>query len=610
MCGIVGAATQRNVTSILLQGLRRLEYRGYDSSGLAVLDDQAQLKSVRKVGKVEQLGEALEARPLRGSVGIAHTRWATHGLVSEQNAHPHSSNDRVCLVHNGIIENHSALRDEMLAAGYTMHSDTDSEVIVHLIDSYIDQGLDLLEAVRAAIRRLRGAFAIAVINAGDPDRIIAARLGCPLIIGKGIGENFLASDVLALRLVTDRFIHLEEGDLVDLRPDEIAIWNAEDESVVRTDVHVTLGEDDTDRGEYRHFMQKEIYQQPQVVRDVLDGRVTKERVLEAAFGLDAGAVFDKTRAVTIVACGTSFYAGRIARYWIEELVGVPCQVEVASEYRYRKSAILADSLFITLSQSGETADTLAALRSAKTQGYLSTLTLCNVPTSTMARESDLVLMLNAGSEISVASTKAFVAQLVAFATLTLLLARRHGLTPEKEAEIVGALHDLPKLLTSILQLDQRISGFAEHFVDKHHALFLGRGSLYPLALEGALKLKELTYIHAEGYAAGELKHGPLALVDEAMPVVAIAPNDQLLEKLQSNLQEVRARGGKLFVFVESGSRVEITEDIRTIELPSCHPMLAPIAYVLPLQLLAYHVGVFKGTDVDQPRNLAKSVTVE
>ena len=610
MCGIVGVVAGRNIPSILLQGLQRLEYRGYDSSGVAVIDEAGELSVCRRPGKVQNLLQAMEDQPIRGKTGIAHTRWATHGIVNEVNSHPHSSGQRVSLVHNGIIENHNVLRDELKKAGYVFASDTDSEVVVHLIDSYLEQGHSLLESVRAAIKHLEGAYAIAAVSPLFPDQIVAARLGCPLVVGKGIDENYVASDVLALNAVTDRFIFLEEGDLVDVKADSLDFWNVDDESVVRASVEVQVGVADIERGNYRHFMQKEIFQQPQVVIDTLEGRIGKTTVLEESLGLGISSVLDDVEAVTIVACGTSFYAASVARYWIEELADIPCQVEIASEFRYRQVARAKKSLFVTLSQSGETADTLAALRKAKESGFLATLTFCNVATSSIVRESDFSFMLHAGTEVGVASTKAFTAQLVDLLLLAILLGRRNADNPGKEQQIVEALHNLPSLIESILGLDDAIASEAERFIDKNHSLFLGRGSLFPIAMEGALKLKEISYIHAEGYAAGELKHGPLALVDEKMPVVAVAPNDELLEKLESNLHEVRARGGELLVFAETGSSFKSEPGVRIVSLPAVDTFLAPIAYTIVLQLLAYHVAVHKGTDVDQPRNLAKSVTVE
>ena len=610
MCGIVGVVAGRNIPPILLQGLQRLEYRGYDSSGVAVIDTAGDLNVCRRAGKVQNLLQAMEEQPILGHTGIAHTRWATHGIVNEANSHPHSSGQRVSLVHNGIIENHNVLREELKTSGYVFSSDTDSEVVVHLIDSFLEQGHNLLESVRAAVKRLEGAFAIAVISPLFPKQIIAARLGCPLVVGEGIDENYVASDVLALNAVTDRFIFLEEGDLVDVKADSLDFWNIDDETVVRESIEVKVGVSDIERGNYRHFMQKEIFQQPQVILDTLEGRIGKTSVLEEALGLGISAVLDDVEAITIVACGTSFYAASVARYWIEELADIPCQVEIASEFRYRKVAHSKKSLFVTLSQSGETADTLAALRKAKDSGFLATLTICNVATSSIVRESDFSFMLHAGTEVGVASTKAFTAQLVDLLLLSMLLGRRNANNSGKEQSIVEALHKLPELIESILFLDDAIAVEAERFVDKNHSLFLGRGSLFPIAMEGALKLKEISYIHAEGYAAGELKHGPLALVDEKMPVVAVAPNDELLEKLESNLHEVRARGGELLVFAEVGSSFKSEPGVRIVSLPKVNTFLAPIAYTVVLQLLAYHVAVHKGTDVDQPRNLAKSVTVE
>ena len=611
MCGIVGAVADRNVTPILLEGLQRLEYRGYDSAGVAVIPPgEAHMVIRKRAGKVRELAAGLSADPVQGLIGVAHTRWATHGVPSEKNAHPHSSNGRICVVHNGIIENFERLRAELEAEGYVFVSDTDSEVVAHAVDYHYAREKSLLEAVRAAVRRLHGAYALAVIAREDPGRIVATRIGSPLVVGVGIGENYIASDVLALKPVTDRFIILEEGDLVDITRDEISVWNLDDESVVRATVKVEMGVDDIDKGNYRHHMQKEIFEQPRVLANTLAGRIGRHRVLEHAFGVNASAAFDRTRAVTIVAAGTSYYAASVARYWIEEHAGIPCSVEIASEFRYRKPVVAPDSLFVTISQSGETADTLAALRAARPLGYFATLTLCNVATSSCVRESDLALMTQAGTEVGVASTKAFTAQLTDLVLLLVLLGRRHGLDEATESRIVEGLRRLAECVEQALALDGRIKALAERFADHHHALFLGRGTMYPVALEGALKLKEISYIHAEGYPAGELKHGPLALVDEDMPVVAVAPNNKLVEKLQSNLQEVRARGGELFVFADRNSGIRDGPGVTVIRLPEVDPLLAPIVYVVPLQLLAYHVAVLKGTDVDQPRNLAKSVTVE
>ncbi len=611
MCGIVGAVTDRNVSPILLEGLQRLEYRGYDSAGIAVVPvGEAHMAVRKRAGKVRDLAAELSAEPVRGRIGIAHTRWATHGVPNDKNAHPHVSNGRICLVHNGIIENFEALRAELRTEGYVFASDTDSEVVAHAVDFYYARERNLLEAVRAAVRRLEGAYALGVMAGDDPHRIVATRVGSPLVVGLGIGENYIASDVLALKPVTDRFIILEEGDLVEIRVDDISVWNLDDEPVVRATVKVEMNVDDVSKGNYRHHMQKEIFEQPRALGNTLAGRIGRDRVLEHAFGVSAAAVFDRTRAVTIAAAGSSYYAASIARYWIEEYAGIPCSAEVASEFRYRRPVVAPDSLFVTICQSGETADTLAALRAAKPLGYFATLTLCNVATSSCVRESDLALMTQVGPEIGVASTKAFTAQLTDLVLLLCLLGRRHGLDGATERRLVEGLHGLAARIERALALDERIRALAERFADRHHALFLGRGTMYPVALEGALKLKEISYIHAEGYPAGELKHGPLALVDEDMPVVAVAPNNQLLEKLQSNLQEVRARGGELFVFADEGSRMQKGPGITIIHLPEVDPMLAPIVYVVPLQLLAYHVALLKGTDVDQPRNLAKSVTVE
>ena len=610
MCGIVGAVAYRNVPAILLEGLQRLEYRGYDSAGLAVVTDDPCIDRRRTEGKVAMLADSLRERPVRGTTGIAHTRWATHGAPSEANAHPHLSNGRIALVHNGIIEGFEPLRDEMIAAGYRFESETDAEVIVHLIDYYYERERDLLAAVRAAVRRLEGAYAIGVICRDEPGRMVGARLGSPLVIGVGIEENFIASDVLALRPVTDRFIFLEEGDLVDIRSDSIGVWSAANETVVRATVRVEHVFDEVDKGNYRHHMQREIHEQPRVVRDTLEGRLGRTRVLEPAFGVRASTVLDDTEAVTLVACGTAYYAACIGRHWIEQYVGIPAQAEIASEWRYRSVSALPGSLFLTLSQSGETADTLAALRIAKQAGFAHTATVCNVPMSSLVRESDMAIMLEAGAEIGVASTKAFTAMLADLLMWTILLARRRGMTQEREAELVDALHGLSDAVDEVLGLDDRLRLLAEEFVERRHALFLGRGPHFPVALEGALKLKEISYVHAEGYPAGELKHGPLALVTDEMPVVAVAPNNDLFEKTRSNLQEVRARGGRLYVFADSETGFEEAPGVDVIEVPRVHEAIAPIVYTVPLQLLAYHVAALKGTDVDQPRNLAKSVTVE
>ena len=612
MCGIVGATARRNVPEILLEGLRRLEYRGYDSAGIAVFPPggECRIECRRAVGKVQELVDAVNSDPMAGGTGIAHTRWATHGAPLESNAHPQMSGDRIAVVCNGVVENFEALRDELAGQDYRFLSDTDTEVIAHLVDSYYRENRSLVDAVRMAVKRLDGAYAIGVIARDEPDKIVAARVGSPLVVGVGIGENFIASDVMALRPVTDRFIFLEEGDLAEISADSISVWSVEDENVVRATVRVELGTEDVDKGNYRHHMQKEIHEQPRAIADTLEGRIGRDRVREHAFGAGAGQIFDQVHAVTIAACGSSYYTGSVARYWIEELVGIPCQVEIASEYRYRRVAVMPGSLFVTISQSGETADTLAALRATKDEGYVGSLTICNTPISSIVRESDLALMLQAGPEIGVASTKAFTVQLTDLLLLTLVLGRRHGMPAEREAELVEALHRLPEVVEQALNLDLTTRRLAERFVDHEHALFLGRGTEYPIAMEGALKLKEISYIHAEGYPAGELKHGPLALVDEDMPVVAIAPDNDLLEKIQSNLEVVRARGGELFIFADNEAAFRSEHGVTIIPVPAVHPILAPIVYTIPMQLLAYHVAVLKGTDVDQPRNLAKSVTVE
>lgn len=610
MCGIVGAIARREVPGILIEGLHRLEYRGYDSAGVALMDSDGTIGRRRCLGKVRILEDSLQQAPLRGRVGIAHTRWATHGVPSETNAHPHMSADTVALVHNGIIENFQELRGELVAHGYVFESETDTETIVHLLARELTRCDTLIEAVKAIIPRLHGAYGLAAISKRQPDRIVAARKGSPLVIGLGIGENFVASDVLALRPVTDRFVIMEEGDVTEVTLDDFRVWDIDGNEVTREPMLITSGPEEIERGNYRHHMQREIFEQPSVIRSTLDGRIGERHVLEGAFGVDAAQILQATESVTIVACGTSFYAGSVARYWIEELAGIPCQVEIASEFRYRTVAPLTNSLFVTISQSGETADTLAALRKAKELGFAATLTFCNVPTSSIVRESDLALMLQAGVEIGVASTKAFTAQLVDLALLATLLGRYQGMPEAQEAEIVQALAALPNLTETVLALDPEVNRVAERFVDKHHALFLGRGSLFPIAMEGALKLKEISYIHAEGYPAGELKHGPLALVDADMPVVTIAPNDELLEKLRSNLQEVRARGGELYVFASVDARFDNEPGVTVVHMPEMPRLMAPLLYTIPMQLLAYHVAVHKGTDVDQPRNLAKSVTVE
>ena len=610
MCGIVGAVSKREVAPILIEGLKRLEYRGYDSAGLSTVEDGSGLTQMREVGKVIGLEAIVAESEINGKLGIAHTRWATHGKPSKNNAHPHVSSDEISVVHNGIIENFQEIKDFLANEGYEFQSETDSEVIPHLIHYHFEAVKDLLEAVRQSVKQLRGAYAVGVIHKEHQNKLIAARSGSPLVVGKGIGENFIASDVLALKPVTDKFIYLEEGDLIELSPEDISIWNIDDESVVRSSVQVLLGPDSMDKGNYRHYMQKEIFEQPKSIMDTLEGRIGLNGLLIESFGVGAASIFETIENVTLVACGTSYYAALVASYWLEELAKIPCQVEIASEFRYRTVVCRPNSLFVTISQSGETADTLAALRLAKELGFASTLTICNVATSSLVRESDLALMINAGVEIGVASTKAYTAQLVDLLLLTLALAKHNGLSGGKESEIVSELHKLPNLIEACLGLDAEVKGLSNEFIDRDHALFLGRGSMYPVALEGALKLKEISYIHAEGYAAGELKHGPLALVDEEMPVVAVAPNDELLEKLQSNLHEVRARGSHLYVFAAQNAVFTEEDGITIVRVPEVSSLMAPIVYVVPLQMLAYHVAVGKGTDVDQPRNLAKSVTVE
>jgi len=610
MCGIVGGIAQRDVAPILLEGLRRLEYRGYDSAGMAVLTAQGQLGRVRTLGKVQQLAEELDQHPLPGPLGIAHTRWATHGVPSERNAHPHISHDRCALVHNGIIENHGQLRADLEAAGHRFTSETDTEVIVHAVYDQLSAGRPLLEALRATFAKLEGAYALAVIDVQAPDRLVAARHGSPLVIGLGIGENFIASDVFALLPVTHRFIFLEEGDLAEIRRDRVTIIDQSGRRVNRLIRESQLSPDAVERGEFRHFMLKEIYEQPRALADTLEGRLSGDQVLTDAFGQGASSILSQIRAVQIVACGTSYHAGLVARHWLESFTAIPCQVEVASEYRYRRHLVPEGTLFVTLSQSGETADTLAALRLAKQLGYASTLTICNAPESSLVRESALVLLTHAGPEIGVASTKAFTTQLAALLLLMAALGRYTGFHDLETRDLIAALRALPAQARAFLRLDAQVALIAEQFADKQHALFLGRGDQFPIALEGALKLKEISYIHAEAYPAGELKHGPLALIDEEMPVIAVAPDNHLLEKLRSNLEEVRARGGRLYVFADERLPLESQHGITVIPVPHVEGLTAPILFTLPLQLLAYHVAVLKGTDVDQPRNLAKSVTVE
>lgn len=611
MCGIVGAIAERQITDILVEGLRRLEYRGYDSAGLAVVDcDKSLLQTIKAVGKVQALQDEITAHPVRGTLGIAHTRWATHGKPSHRNAHPHISTESIAVVHNGIIENYLELKGVLLRKGYAFESDTDTEVIAHLIHAItIEKNLRLLDAVKAAVAQLHGAYGIAVIDKSDPTCLVCARSGSPLVIGVGIGENFIASDPAALGLVTDRFIYLEEGDIAQITLTSWRIWN-DGKEVSREMNQIRQDNDEVMKGKYRHYMQKEIHEQPAVLRNTLQGRIGKTRLLEESFGVAAKEILDKVHTVHIVACGTSSHAGMVAKHWFENIARVPCTVEIASEYRYRKILVPANCLFVTISQSGETADTLAALRYAKKLGYVGHIAVCNVASSSLVRESDVAVMTFAGREIGVASTKAFTTQLAVLSLIALALARRNGMTAAQEEQYVADLNQLPAIMELALKLDNEILQLAHDFAEKHNALFLGRGIQYPVAMEGALKLKEISYIHAEAYPAGELKHGPLALVDSEMPVITVAPNNELLEKLKSNLQEVRARGGQLYVFADANAGISNEPGIKVLNVPHCSDFLAPIIYTMPLQLLSYHVAVIKGTDVDQPRNLAKSVTVE
>lgn len=615
MCGIVGAVVRGNCVPVLLEGLRRLEYRGYDSAGLATLDAAGQLSVRRAVGKVAQLVARVEREPCDGRLGIAHSRWATHGGVTEANAHPHASPSpqagRVAVVHNGIIENYVELRQQLTAEGYVFASETDTEVIAHLIHSALLTSGDLLAAVRTAVRQLQGAYAIVAVDARDAQRLVVARVASPLVVGLGIDGNYVASDVQALLPETRRFQYLEDGDVAEIRADRVLVLNALGETVDRA-VHTSqLSVDAVERGAYRHYMLKEIHEQPRAIADTLSERVLGDHVLPAAFGPRAAEILPQVRNVHIVACGTSYHAGLVARYYLEQGARIPCTVEVASEYRYRNPVVPPATLFLAISQSGETADTLAAMREARRLGYLATAAICNVPESSLVREADLVLMTRAGPEIGVASTKAFTTQLVALALLGLSLAQATGLDRRMIALYTRQLRRVPEMVEHTLQLDTQIRDWAAAFADRHHALFLGRGPSYPIAMEGALKLKEISYIHAEAYAAGELKHGPLALIDADMPVIAVAPNDALLEKLRSNLQEVRARGGKLFVFADPDTGFTPSPGMQVMAMPEhIEPLQAPLVYTIPLQLLAYHVAVLRGTDVDQPRNLAKSVTVE
>jgi len=609
MCGIVGAVAQRDVVPILLEGLRRLEYRGYDSSGVAIISAEG-IECRRRVGKVGQLSESLDQDPVTGVTGIAHTRWATHGVPSESNAHPHVCRNKVAIVHNGIIENHEDLRASQRGRGHTFNSDTDTEVIVNEIYDHLDSTDTLLEAVRRATGKLEGAYALGVVCISEPGTIIACRKGSPLVIGVGIGECFIASDVAALTSVTQQFIFLEEGDIAEITGGNVKIFDASWQEVEREFCRSSRKVEAVELGEFRHYMRKEIFEQPDVIRRTLEGRFSGLNLLESAFGAKASTIFDQVKRVQILGCGTSYHAGLVARYWFESVGGVPSNVEIASEFRYRCPVLDSDTLLVTISQSGETADTLAALLEAKKLGVKHSLAICNVPESSLVRESELVLMTRAGPEIGVASTKAFTAQLVCLMLLVIAIGRRFKLKSEREKRIASQLLELPGRLEKTLTLDGEIAELSKRFANKDHTLFLGRGSHFPIAMEGALKLKEISYIHAEAYAAGELKHGPLALVDAEMPVVAVAPNNRLLEKLKSNLQEVSARGGKLIVFADQTLEVKSEENVLVVRVTATENELAPVIFTIPLQLLSYHVAVIKGTDIDQPRNLAKSVTVE
>lgn len=610
MCGIVGAVAQRDVSPVLLEGLKRLEYRGYDSAGLAVINQDKKLQRIRVLGKVNQLKEKHQNSTLTGGTGIAHTRWATHGKPSLDNAHPHICCDQVALVHNGIIENHERLRAEQIKSGYEFSSETDTEVVVNAVHEALQTSDNILQAVFKTIKHLEGAYALGVINKDEPGRLIAARKGSPLVIGVGIGEYFIASDVFALLPVTQQFIFLEEGDIADIKRNELTIYDA-NQNIVERPINVSeLSSDVADKAGYRHYMLKEIFSQPNAIAESLENRIQDNRVVISEFGQNADIIFEKVKTVKIAACGTSYHAGLIAASWLEEIAHIPCQVEIASEYRYRKSVVPGDCLFISISQSGETADTLAALQLAKKSGFLSTLAICNVAESSLTREAELVFLTHAGPEIGVASTKAFTTQLAGLFLLVIALARYNGMNQDEETVLVKQLESLPARVNQLLQYQDDIENMAKDFADKHHALFLGRGSFLPIAMEGALKLKEISYIHAEAYAAGELKHGPLALVDNDMPVVAVAPNNNLLEKLKSNLQEVQARGGRLYIFADKSSEVESGEGVYVLKINALYDYMAPVLYTVPLQLLAYYVAVIKGADIDQPRNLAKSVTVE
>lgn len=609
MCGIVGAVAQRDVVDILVEGLRRLEYRGYDSAGVAIIEGGS-LRRIRRLGKVQELAEALTETPLAGGTGIAHTRWATHGEPSERNAHPQISQEDIVVVHNGIIENHNQLRSLLKDHGYEFLSDTDTEVICHLVHHELKSHNSLLSAVQSAVKQLEGAYGTVVIDRRDNSRMVVARSGSPLVVGYGIGENFVASDQLALLPVTRTFAFLEEGDVAEITRTEVNIFDLNGHAVEREIKESEVTHDAGDKGEYRHYMLKEIYEQPQALARTIEGRMANQQVLASAFGEHAEDMLKGIKHVQIIACGTSYHAGMAARYWLEDWAGVSCNVEIASEFRYRKSHLFPDSLLVTISQSGETADTLAALRLAKEMGYKATMTICNAPGSSLVRESDMAYMMRAGAEIGVASTKAFTVQLAGLMMLTAVLGRHNSMSEQMQAQISQSLLSLPAKVEQVLSLDSDIAALAEDFADKHHSLFLGRGDQYPIAMEGALKLKEISYIHAEAYASGELKHGPLALIDADMPVIVVAPNNELLEKLHSNVEAVRARGGLMYVFADKQAKFESDDTMKVIPVPHCDNFMAPLIYTIPLQLLSYHVALIKGTDVDQPRNLAKSVTVE
>ena len=610
MCGIVGAVAQRDVVDILVEGLKRLEYRGYDSAGVAIINSNSKLQRVRRLGKVQELADAVSENPLSGGTGIAHTRWATHGIPSEVNAHPHVSEHNISVVHNGIIENHEPLRKRLRDLGYVFTSETDTEVIAHLVHHELKTHNSLLSAVQTTVKQLEGAYGTVISDANQPEKLIVARSGSPLVIGYGLGENFIASDMMALLPVTRKFAFLEEGDVAEVTRFDVNIFDVEGNAVERDIKESNVSHDAGDKGEFRHYMIKETYEQPIAIRNTLEGRIIGDELSLDCFGNGAEEIFQNIEHVQIIACGTSYHSGMVARYWLEALAGVPCSVEIASEFRYRKSFVPKNSLLVTISQSGETADSLAALRLSKELGYRASLSICNVEGSSLVRESDLAFMTKAGTEIGVASTKAFTTQLVGLLMMTAALGKYNDMSSELLSNVLTSLQTLPNKLEEVLALAPAIEDLAEDFADKHHSLFLGRGDQYPIAMEGALKLKEISYIHAEAYAAGELKHGPLALIDAEMPVIVVAPRNDLIEKLKSNVEEVRARGGLMYVFADVDAHFESDDTMKVINVPHCDDIIAPIVYTLPLQLLSYYVAIIKGTDVDQPRNLAKSVTVE